>query len=117
MPKYRADVRFFEDAGLEPRFRSRLEDYRNSGYDRGHLVSLVAPPQAAITAHRSDCIICMMFTCLHVFAFVLLLMLHFRHASIRSHCNHDPAANIVIFLICTNRNPMPHAHMLLYDLH
>lgn len=33
----RADVRFFEDAGLEPRFRSRLEDYRNSGYDRGHL--------------------------------------------------------------------------------
>ena len=37
---YRADVRFFEDAGLEPRFRSRLEDYRNSGYDRGHLVRL-----------------------------------------------------------------------------
>lgn len=36
----RADVRFFEDAGLEPRFRSRLDDYRNSGYDRGHLVSL-----------------------------------------------------------------------------
>lgn len=36
----RADVRFFEDAGLEPRFRSRLEDYRNSGYDRGHLVCL-----------------------------------------------------------------------------
>ena len=34
----RADVKFFEDAGLEPRFRSRLEDYRNSGYDRGHLV-------------------------------------------------------------------------------
>lgn len=33
----RADVRFFEDVGLEPRFRSRLEDYRNSGYDRGHL--------------------------------------------------------------------------------
>ena len=34
----RADVKFFEDAGVEPRFRSRLEDYRNSGYDRGHLV-------------------------------------------------------------------------------
>ena len=34
----RANVKFFEDAGLEPRFRSRLEDYRNSGYDRGHLV-------------------------------------------------------------------------------
>ncbi|DBB17295.1 hypothetical protein WJX82_005669 [Trebouxia sp. C0006] len=33
----RADVRFFEDAVLEPRFRSRLDDYRNSGYDRGHL--------------------------------------------------------------------------------
>lgn len=39
MPDDRADVRFFEDAGLEPRFRSRLDDYRNSGYDRGHLVS------------------------------------------------------------------------------
>lgn len=34
----RADAKFFEDTGLEPRFRSRLEDYRNSGYDRGHLV-------------------------------------------------------------------------------
>lgn len=33
-------MRFFEDAGLERRFRSRLDDYRNSGYDRGHLVSL-----------------------------------------------------------------------------
>ena len=28
---------FVEDAALEPRFRARLEDYRNSGYDRGHL--------------------------------------------------------------------------------
>lgn len=33
-------MRFFEDAVLEPRFRSRLDDYRNSDYDRGHLVSL-----------------------------------------------------------------------------
>ena len=38
----RANVKFFEDAGLEPRFRSRLEDYRNSGYDRGHLVRACA---------------------------------------------------------------------------
>lgn len=38
----RADVKFFEDAGIEPRFRSRLEDYRNSGYDRGHLVRACA---------------------------------------------------------------------------
>lgn len=38
----RADVKFFEDAGIEPRFRSRLEDYRNSGYDRGHLVTACA---------------------------------------------------------------------------
>jgi hypothetical protein len=33
---------FFEDTGIEPRFRSKLEDYWQSGYDRGHLVS--APP-------------------------------------------------------------------------
>ncbi|KAK9821107.1 hypothetical protein WJX81_006169 [Elliptochloris bilobata] len=33
----RKNVEFYEDAGLEPRFRSRLTDFRGSGYDRGHL--------------------------------------------------------------------------------
>ncbi|KAL4420173.1 hypothetical protein ABPG77_008309 [Micractinium sp. CCAP 211/92] len=28
---------FVEDAGIEPRFRSKLDDYRGSGYDRGHM--------------------------------------------------------------------------------
>ncbi|MEW5317411.1 MAG: hypothetical protein WDW38_008708 [Sanguina aurantia] len=28
---------FCEDKDLDPRFRSRLSDYRNSGYDRGHM--------------------------------------------------------------------------------
>lgn len=31
-------MEFFEDGGLEPRFRARLTDFRRSGYDRGHLV-------------------------------------------------------------------------------
>ena len=30
---------FREDAGIDPRFRSKLQDYRGSGYDRGHLAS------------------------------------------------------------------------------
>lgn len=50
MPDDRADVRFFEDAGLEPRFRSKLDDYRNSGYDRGHLVSVPSPWRNAQTS-------------------------------------------------------------------
>lgn len=29
---------FFEDKGIEPRFRSKLDDFRDSGYDRGHMV-------------------------------------------------------------------------------
>lgn len=33
----RADVPFVEDSALEARFRARLDDYRGSGYDRGHL--------------------------------------------------------------------------------
>jgi len=33
----RALSSFSEDAGVEPRFRARLEDYRGSGLDRGHL--------------------------------------------------------------------------------
>lgn len=28
---------FAEDKGIEPRFRSKLDDYRGSGYDRGHM--------------------------------------------------------------------------------
>lgn len=35
----RANVTFTEDAALDPRFRSRLEDYRGSGYDRGHVAA------------------------------------------------------------------------------
>jgi endonuclease G len=35
----RVDVPFLEDSGLEARFRSRLEDFRGSGYDRGHLAA------------------------------------------------------------------------------
>jgi DNA/RNA endonuclease G (NUC1) len=29
---------FFEDKGIEPRLRSKLDDFRDSGYDRGHMV-------------------------------------------------------------------------------
>lgn len=29
---------FYEDDAIDLRFRNRLEDFRNSGYDRGHLV-------------------------------------------------------------------------------
>ncbi|KAF6253321.1 hypothetical protein COO60DRAFT_429579 [Scenedesmus sp. NREL 46B-D3] len=28
---------FYEDAGLEPRLRNRLDDFKESGYDRGHM--------------------------------------------------------------------------------
>ena len=35
----RVDVPFVEDSGLEARFRSRLDDFRGSGYDRGHLAA------------------------------------------------------------------------------
>jgi DNA/RNA endonuclease G (NUC1) len=31
-------VEFYEDEQLDARFRSRLADFRDSGYDRGHLV-------------------------------------------------------------------------------
>ncbi|PSC75639.1 Mitochondrial nuclease [Micractinium conductrix] len=33
----RADSQFQEDAGIERRFRSKLEDFRGSGFDRGHM--------------------------------------------------------------------------------
>ena len=29
---------FFEDKDIDPRFRNKLEDFWQSGYDRGHLV-------------------------------------------------------------------------------
>jgi DNA/RNA endonuclease G (NUC1) len=35
----RKSVAFSEDASLAPRFRARLDDYRASGYDRGHLAA------------------------------------------------------------------------------
>jgi DNA/RNA endonuclease G (NUC1) len=35
----RKSVAFSEDAALPPRFRARLDDYRASGYDRGHLAA------------------------------------------------------------------------------
>jgi endonuclease G, mitochondrial len=28
---------FYEDAGVDARFRSKLSDYKNTGYDRGHM--------------------------------------------------------------------------------
>ena len=31
-------MEFVEDVSIEERFRSRLSDYRGSGYDRGHMV-------------------------------------------------------------------------------
>lgn len=42
----RAGTAFKEDTSLPPRFRSRLDDFRASGYDRGHL--------AAAANHRGD---------------------------------------------------------------
>lgn len=33
---------FYEEPSLEPRFRSRLADFKGSGYDRGHMVP--SPP-------------------------------------------------------------------------
>eukprot|EP00775_Hariotina_reticulata_P011483 gene11483-11627_t len=33
----REQSNFYEDPGLEPRFRSKLDDYSGSGYDRGHM--------------------------------------------------------------------------------
>jgi DNA/RNA endonuclease G (NUC1) len=29
---------FYEDQGIEERFRSKLADYQEAGYDRGHMV-------------------------------------------------------------------------------
>ena len=31
---------FREDKGVEPHMRSRLADFRGSGYDRGHMVRM-----------------------------------------------------------------------------
>ena len=33
----RKTSQFREDLGIDARFRSKLQDYRGSGYDRGHL--------------------------------------------------------------------------------
>jgi endonuclease G len=45
-PIDRKNIEFFEDKSIHPYFRSTNEDYRGSGYDRGHL--------AAAGNHRSD---------------------------------------------------------------
>lgn len=42
---------FFEDPGIEQRFRSKLDDYYDSGYDRGHMVS----DDCASNAHCIRC--------------------------------------------------------------
>eukprot|EP00879_Flechtneria_rotunda_P013643 GHRR01014251.1.p1 GENE.GHRR01014251.1~~GHRR01014251.1.p1 ORF type:complete len:441 (+),score=151.04 GHRR01014251.1:1605-2927(+) len=42
----REQSQFYEDQGLEQRFRSKLEDYHSSGYDRGHM--------AAAANHRAS---------------------------------------------------------------
>jgi DNA/RNA endonuclease G (NUC1) len=34
----RKNVEFYEDKCLDARFRSRLVDFKDSGYDRGHMV-------------------------------------------------------------------------------
>ncbi len=31
-------MEFYEDKELDQRFRSRLSDFKESGYDRGHMV-------------------------------------------------------------------------------
>lgn len=36
----RKNVEFYEDKGLGVRFRSGLADFKESGYDRGHMVGL-----------------------------------------------------------------------------
>jgi DNA/RNA endonuclease G (NUC1) len=43
-PVCRAVAMFYEDDGIEERFRSRLSDYRGSGYDRGHMVPTCSQP-------------------------------------------------------------------------
>jgi len=37
----RKSVEFHEDKGLDVRFRSRLADFKESGYDRGHMVIFI----------------------------------------------------------------------------
>ncbi len=34
----RKNVEFYEDKSLDQRFRSRLSDFKESGFDRGHMV-------------------------------------------------------------------------------
>lgn len=39
----RKNVEFYEDKGLDQRFRNRLSDFKESGYDRGHMVRSMQP--------------------------------------------------------------------------
>ena len=41
----RKNVEFYEDKCLNVRFRSRLADFRDSGYDRGHMVRPLPSPE------------------------------------------------------------------------
>lgn len=38
-------MEFYEDKCLDVRFRSRLADFRDSGYDRGHMVRPLLSPE------------------------------------------------------------------------
>ena len=44
-------MEFYEDKGLDVRFRSRLADFRDSGYDRGHMVTCHQAPHYAASVH------------------------------------------------------------------
>ena len=40
LPLPRSKSRFFEDPQVDPLFRATLEAYKDSGYDRGHMVGV-----------------------------------------------------------------------------
>lgn len=68
---------FFEDKALEPDMRNRLSDFRNSGYDRGHLVRTFWAIQCGSDAAEMAFTMCHSIPC---FTFVRY------HISMRSCC-------------------------------